>query len=337
LDFKDYYTTLGVDKNASKDEIQKAYRKLARKYHPDVNKEPGAEAKFKEIGEAYEVLKDPEKRQRYDQFGSAWKQAASQSGGTPRWQNIDFDFDFGPGGGPSAGPGGFDFDFGSSGFSSFFEMLFGGAGPGGGGPGYTEFRTAGPGGGARTATRTAAGADIEAPITLTLEDAARGGKRDLVLTDPVTGERKNVKVDVPKGLKNGQRIRLSGQGRAGSAGGERGDLYLKIHIAPHEKFELKGRDLHTTLPITPWEAALGGEARVPTLNGGVRVKIPAGAAPGTKIRLRGRGYPKSARSEESGDLYAKLEVTVPPKLSAKERELFEELAKVSKFDPRKQA
>lgn len=321
MDFKDYYATLGVGKDASKDEVQKAYRKLARKYHPDVNKDPSAEAKFKEIGEAYEVLKDPEKRQRYDRFGSAWNQAARQSGGTPRWQNIDFDF------GPGVGAQGFEFDLGGSGFSSFFDMLFGGGRPQAGRGFSTEFRTS-RGGGPR------GGADIEAPISLTLEEAARGGKRELVLTDPATGERKTVKVTVPKGLKSGQRIRLAGQGREGTSGGERGHLFLKVDIAPHPRFRLKGRDLHTTLPITPWEAALGGEATVPTLNGDVKVKIPAGASSGTKIRLRGRGYPKSAKSDETGDLFARLEITVPKNLSDQERKLFEELAEVSTFDPR---
>jgi curved DNA-binding protein len=333
LDFKDYYATLGVDKGASKDDIQKAYRKLARKFHPDVNKDPGAEAKFKEIGEAYEVLKDPEKRQRYEHFGSAWKNAARQSGGTPRWQNIDFDFGFGPGGGPGAGQpaGGFEFDLGGSGFSSFFDMLFGGGGPGAAGAGaggqpFTEFRRG------RSVRR--GGADIEAPITLTLKEAAQGGQRELVLTDPATGERKNVSVTIPKGLKPGQRIRLAGQGREGTGGGERGHLFLKIDIAPDPQFQLEGRDLHTVLPITPWEAALGGEALVPTLNGTVRVRIPAGALSGTKIRLRGHGYPKSARSDEKGDLYARLEITVPPELTDEERELFEKLAERSTFDPR---
>lgn len=334
MDFKDYYATLGVDKGASKDDIQKAYRKLARKHHPDVNKDPGAEAKFKEIGEAYEVLKDPEKRRRYDQFGSAWKDAARQSGGSPRWQNIDFDFGFGPGAGPGAGrAGGIEFDLGGSGFSSFFDMLFGGGGPGAGGPGAggrpftTEFHTTG-----RGVRRS--GADIEAPITLTLQEAAQGGQRELVLTDPASGERKNVSVTIPKGLKAGQRIRLAGQGREGSGGGERGHLFLKVDIAPDPRFQLQGRDLHTTLPITPWEAALGGEAVVPTLNGAIRVRIPAGASSGTKIRLRGHGYPKSARSDEKGDLYARLEITLPPELTDEERELFEKLAETSDFDPR---
>ena len=336
MDFKDYYATLGVEKGASKDEIQKAYRKLARKHHPDVNKDPGAEARFKEIGEAYEVLKDPEKRQRYDQFGSAWKDAARQTGGTPRWQNIDFDFGFGPGATPGGGrTGGFEFDLGGSGFSSFFDMLFGGGpggGPGGAGQPFTsEFRSAGRGAG-RGARRS--GADIEAPITLTLQEAARGGQRELVLTDPGSGERKNVSVTIPKGLKSGQRIRLAGQGREGLGGGERGHLFLKVDIAPDPQFQLEGRDLHTTLPITPWEAALGGEAVVPTLNGSVRVRIPAGASSGTRIRLRGHGYPKSARSDEKGDLYARLEITLPPKLSDEERKLFEKLAETSTFDPR---
>jgi curved DNA-binding protein len=329
LDFKDYYKTLGVEKSASADEVQRAYRKLARKYHPDVNKDPKAEARFKEIGEAYEVLKDPEKRKRYDQFGSAWKQAQQRGGGAPPgWEHIDFDFGDLGGFGRGGGPGGVEFDLGGSGFSSFFDMLFGGGRPGGRGPGFAgNFRTA-------QSPRTRGGADIEAPLTLTLEEAARGGARELVLTDPATGERKTISVNVPKGLKAGQRIRLAGQGREGRGGGGRGDLYLKLELAPHPRFRLEGRDLHTTLPITPWEAALGGEARVSTLNGELTIRIPPGSSSGQKIRLRGKGYPLSPKAAEQGDLFAELEIVVPRELSDPERKLFEELAETSQFNPR---
>ncbi|HEX6198687.1 MAG TPA: DnaJ C-terminal domain-containing protein [Thermoanaerobaculia bacterium] len=336
MEYKDYYATLGVAKGADPDEIQKAYRKLARKYHPDVNKDPDAETKFKEIGEAYAVLKDEDKRKRYDQFGSAWKQAQTRGGGggaPPGWENVEFDFDLG------GGRVGFDFGGmgGAEGFSSFFEMLFGGGRPGGprpggpggpGGPG-AGFRTGGPESWARK------GADIEAPITLTLEEAATGGRRELVLTDPTTHRRKTVQVNIPRGLKPGQRIRLAGQGQEGSGGGKRGDLYLKIDLAEHPRFRLEGDDIYTELPVAPWEAVLGGEARLPTLDGEVTVRVPAGSSAGQKIRLRQRGFLRSATNgDQRGDLYATLRVVVPKEVSGREKELFEELAEVSEFDAR---
>lgn len=329
MEFKDYYETLGVEKTASQDEIQKAYRKLARKYHPDVNKDPDSETKFKEIGEAYAVLKDEEKRQKYDQFGSAWKQAQTRGGGAPpNWENIDFDFDLG-GGRTRVDFGG----MGGQGFSSFFDMLFGGGGFGGGAPG-------GPGAGFHQArggpqqARNVRGADTEAPISLTLEEASRGGERELVLTDPATGRRKTVSVNIPAGLKSGQRIRLSGQGREGM-GGERGDLYLKVDVTSDADFRLEGEDVYTELPVTPWEAVLGGKARLKTLDGDVTVRIPPGSSSGQKIRLRSKGYPKSAGSGDNrGDLYATLRIVVPKNVSDEEKELYEKLADVSSFEAR---
>lgn len=336
MEFKDYYQTLGVDKDASQDDIQKAYRKLARKHHPDVNKDPDSETKFKEIGEAYAVLKDPEKRKKYDRFGMAWDKAQTQGDGAPpNWENIDFDFDLGGGRtrvdfGGRGGMGG----MGGEGFSSFFDMLFGGGGFGGGAPG-------GPGGGFQGQRTTrgaraqaARGADTEAPISLSLEDAAQGGQRELVLTDPSTGRRKTVSVNIPAGLKPGQRIRLAGQGREGY-GGERGDLYLKIDVTPSADFRLEGVDVHTELPVTPWEAVLGGKARLKTLDGDVTVKIPPGSSSGQKIRLRSKGYPKTAgNGKERGDLYATLRIVVPKQASAEEKELYEKLADVSSFEAR---
>jgi curved DNA-binding protein len=326
LEYKDYYQTLGVSRNASKEEIQKSYRKLARKYHPDVSKEPEAEARFKEINEAYEVLKDPEKRKKYDQFGSAWKQASRTGSPPPGWEGVQFDFgDFAGGGGRGfrfeGGPGG----FGASGFSDFFEMLFGGGG-GGFRPGAAA---GGPGPGG---PRPRAGADQDATITLTLEEAARGGKREITLTDP-SGETKTLNVKIPPGVKPGSRIRLSGQGGYGSGGGSRGDLYLKVDLAPHPDLKLRGTDLHATVSITPWEAALGGRAEIPTLNGSATIKIPAGTSSGRKIRLRGKGFPHP--EGKAGDLYAELRIVVPDRLSEQERELYEKLKEASEQEPRR--
>lgn len=333
MDYKDYYATLGVKKDASQDDIQKAYRKLARKFHPDVNKEPQAEVKFKEVGEAYEVLKDPDKRKRYDQFGSNWNRVGGSPGGAPPgWEGFDF----------GNGAGGFDFGgfsggggAGGAGFSDFFEMLFGGGAggrrrgaPGFGGPGAGF--GGGPGAGFGGA-RAGGGGDTEATITLTLEEAIRGGTREIALQDPNTGQRKNLSVRVPEGVRPGQKIRLAGQGSQGMGGGA-GDLFLKIEIAPDPRFKVEGSDIHTTVPVAPWEAALGGEAEVETPTGPVRVRIPAGSSSGRKIRLRGRGLSQSGGSK--GDLLAEIRIVIPEKLSERERELYEQLAEASSFRAR---
>ncbi len=319
LDYKDYYATLGVDRKASKSEIQKAYRKLARKFHPDVNKTPEGEERFKEITEAYEVLKDKEKRAKYDQFGSAWKQAQSSGGPPPGFEDLFAGFGGGGGGGrgfSTAGDGG---------FSSFFEMLFGGGGggatPGGGARGFQWAGQAPP----------QPAADHEARLTLTLEEAARGGQREITLRDDAAGKPKTLRVKIPRGVKSGQRIRLSGQGGASSAG-ERGDLYLRIDVLPDPRFDLDGQQLHSKLKVTPWEAALGGEAEVATLEGPVRVKIPAGSSSGRKIRLRGKGYPTGKGA--AGDLIVELQVVLPDELTDAERDLFQQLSDVSPFTPR---
>lgn len=319
MDYKDYYATLGVKKDASEDDIQKAYRKLARKFHPDVNKAPEAESKFKEIGEAYEVLKDPDKRQKYDQYGSAWKRAQQTGGGVPPgWEG----FDFGQGGG--FGGGGGD-------FSSFFDMLFGGARPGargGRGAGFPGgFGGQGFGGG----FGGGGGGDTEATISLSLEEAVRGGKREITLSDPNTGQRKTLSVRIPEGVRAGQRIRLAGQGQPGM-NGQAGDLYLKIEVEPDPRYKVDGANLQTTVAVTPWEAALGADAEVQTLDGPVRVKIPAGSSTGRKIRLRGRGLPQAGG--DKGDLLAEIRIVVPEKLSERERELFEQLAEASEFRAR---
>lgn len=322
-DFKDYYEILGVPRDASPDDIQKAYRKLARKLHPDVNKEAGAEDRFKELGEAYEVLKDKEKRAKYDRFGAAWQQAQQRTGGAPPgWENVRVEY----------GPG-FDFDFGSVGgddpFAHLFEQLFGGGGPRAGGGGFGGFRA---GGAPRGAPRARAGGSVEAEIELTLEEAARGGKRQITLQDPATGETNTLEVNIPAGIRPGQRLRLGGKGGAGMGGGPAGDLFLKVAVAPHPRFRLDGSDLHVEVPVAPWTAALGGEANVPTLDGHQRVKVPAGTSSGRRIRLSGKGFPAGA-GKSAGDLYAELTIAVPKTLTDRERELFEELAKVSDFEP----
>jgi curved DNA-binding protein len=317
LDYKDYYKVLGVDRGASAEEIQKAYRKLARKYHPDVSKERDAESKFKEIAEAYEVLKDSEKRVKYDRFGQAWN--AKQSGGTPPPGFEGVSFDFGDLGGGSYGGG-------VSGFSSFFEMLFGQAG-GNARSTWGAWEGEGRGGWARP------GANQELTIRLTLRDAARGGVRELALIDPENGTSRKLRVNLPKGVTAGQVIRVPGQGGSGRGAAPAGDLMLRVELEPDTRLRLEGRNLVTTLEVAPWEAALGGEAELETLDGSVRVRIPAGTSSGKKIRVRGRGYP-GARDAAAGDLIAELRVVLPASLSEAERELYLKLRDASSFRPR---
>ncbi|HSU81942.1 MAG TPA: DnaJ C-terminal domain-containing protein [Thermoanaerobaculia bacterium] len=323
MEYKDYYATLGVKKEASQDDIQKAYRKLARKFHPDVNKDPQAEVKFKEIGEAYEVLKDPDKRKKYDQFGSNWnRMGGGQGAPPPGWEGVHFDF--------GQGGGGFDFrDFqgagggGAAGFSDFFEMLFGG-GAGGrrrGGPAGFGGQGAGFGGVPQ------AGGDSEATIALSVEEAVRGGSREIAISDPNTGQRKTLTIKIPEGVRSGQRIRLAGQGSAGFGGGPAGDLFLKIEIAPDPRYRVEGSDILTTVPVHPPVAALGGEADVETPTGTLRVKIPAGSSSGRKIRLRGRGLSQSGGGK--GDLLAEIRIVIPENLTDRERELYQQLAEVA--------
>ena len=333
--YQDYYQVLGVGRDASQEELQRAYRKLARQYHPDVNKEAGAEARFKEVGEAYAVLKDPETRKRYDQLGANWK-AGEEFRPPPGWQGGGGK---GRGGAGRGGPRveGINFeDLG--GFSDFFETIFGGRGPFGGGGGM------GSGGGFRTAERAAAGPrqgqTHEGEITISLEDAYRGGTRTVTLetteTEPsgrVQRSTRSYDVRIPPGVTDGSTIRLAGQGGPGSGGGAAGDLLLKIHIAPHPTFRVEGHDVHTTLPIAPWEAALGAKVPAPTLAGEVVVTVPAGSQSGQKLRLRGKGLPK--RGGGHGDQIAELRIVVPKQLSDEERELMEKLSRVSVFDPRR--
>jgi curved DNA-binding protein len=318
---RDHYEALGVPRDASEEDIRGAYRRLARKHHPDVSKEPDAEDRFKEISEAYDVLRDPEKRAQYDRFGDDWRAAAAAGarGGGPAGGRRPGGFggydDYG-------GGGGFEdvrVDFGEGDIGDIFEGLFGrgGARRGGSarrGGGFDGF--------------SMRGSDQEAVLELTLEEAARGGHRKLTL-----GDGRDFDVDIPRGVRDGQRIRLAGQGEPGPGDGPPGDLFLRVRIKPHPRFRLEGSDLYVDLPVAPWEAALGASVEVPTLDGTARVSVPPGSSSGRRLRLRGEGMP--GPGDTAGDLYAVVKIMVPKKLSKKERELFERLRDVSRFDPRK--
>ena len=315
VQFRDYYETLGVSKTASDDEIKSAFRKLARKYHPDVAKDKkAAEEKFKQINEAYEVLSDSEKRKKYDQLGANW----NQPGGfqpPPDW-----------GGGSQRGPGGgfyqyggdgrgVEFEFGGTGFSDFFEAFFGG------GRGRSAF--GGFGGREATAER---GADVEADILVTLEEALHGSTRTISLRRAGSNKVETYQVKIPKGVHEGQRIRLAGQGEAGAGGGKSGDLFLRVRLAQHPDFSVEGSDLIHEVKIAPWQPVLGTELKVPTLEGNVKLKIPPGTQGGQRFRLRERGLPSA--SGRRGDLYVAVQIQVPKKLTEREREIWSQLAKL---------
>lgn len=315
VQYKDYYKVLGVDRGSSKDDVAKAFKKLARKYHPDLNpNNKEAEDKFKEINEAYEVLKDPEKRKMYDQFGSNWEHGQNFQP-PPGFENVRFNF----------GGGGAGFGQDPGGFSDFFETIFGGAGG--------DFR----GGFGRTGgfqQQPRRGADSEALYELTLEEAYQGGAKSITLTEhDQTGvpRTRTLEVRVPAGIKDGQRIRLSGQGNPGASGGPRGDLFLKIRLLAHPRFQVEGANIVFELPLAPWEAALGATVRVPTLDGQIDMNIPAGIGSGKKLRIRGKGLGTAAKR---GDQFVQIMIQVPESLSADEKRLMEELAEASSFNPR---
>jgi len=323
MEFKDYYKILGVARDASADDIKRAYRRLARKYHPDVSKETDAEVRFKEMREAYEVLKDPEKRTAYDKFGANWK-AGQDFQPPPNWQREH------PFGGEQFGDGGFSGtfsggSFGGGEFSDFFEALFGRGGTERGG---FSFRSgAGP----------QRGEDVNAVITIPVEDAYRGATRTITLEAPevdasgrMTRRRRTLNVRIPEGVTPGKRIRLETQGGQAIEGGKAGDLYLTVEFEPHPVFKVQGKDVRLELPVTPWEAALGRKIQVPTLGGPVDLAIPAGSSSGKTLRLRGRGVP----GKPAGDQYVELKVVVPPATDAGVRELYEKLESQHTFDPR---
>ena len=292
VQFKDYYATLGVPKTATQDEIRKAFRKLARQYHPDVAKDKkGAETKFKEINEANEVLSDAEKRKRYDELGADWDRPGRQQP-AQGWEHG----------------AGFE---GSAGFSDFFEAFFGGRGGGTG-----RKRRDGFGAFAQR------GGDVEFEMAVTVEEALHGGRKAFNLER--AGRVETVNVNIPRGVRGGQKIRLAGQGGEGVGGGERGDLFLLIKIAPHVDYRVDGSDLIRAVPIPVWTAVLGGDAEIPTPDGAVKMKIPPGTQPGQKFRLKGRGL--SSGPGARGDLYAEAKVLLPTSLSADERALWEQLA-----------
>jgi curved DNA-binding protein len=322
MEYRDYYETLNVPRTASADEIKKSYRRLARKFHPDVSKEKDAEAKFKQLQEAYEVLKDPEKRAAYDQLGSNWK--AGQEFRPPPDFGGGFEFR----GRPAGGAGGYDS------FSDFFSTLFGGAAGAGGPFGDTGY---GMGGGGRRRAAPARGRDHHARIDVDLEEAFRGGTRMFELQRPTIDDhghlqthKHTVKVNIPAGITQGQQLRLAGQGEGSQTGGGAGDLFLEVHNRPHRQFEVEGRDVTTALPLAPWEAALGATVTVPTLGGNVEMRIPAGAQSGQKLRLRGRGLP----GNPPGDQFVLLKVVLPPADSPKARELYEQMKRELPFDAR---
>ena len=311
MEYRDYYQTMGVARTASADEIKKVYRRLARKYHPDVSKEKDAEAKFKEVQEAYEVLRDPEKRAAYDQLGNNMK--SGQEFRPPPDFASGFEFRGRPQ--ERADP---EMD---AQFSDFFSSLFGGAG---------GFSQAGE-------MRGRGGRDHHARVDIDLEEAFRGGARTLELRraqqsadGSVEMGTHQVKVTIPAGVTDGQQLRLQGQGEPAHGGGRAGDLYLEIHIRPHKLYVLDGRDVTVTLPIAPWEAALGASVMVPTLGGPVQMRIPEKARAGQKLRLRGRGLP----GDPPGDEYLQLSIALPPADSPQARAFYEQMRRELPFDPR---
>lgn len=296
VQYKDYYEILGVSRTASADEIRRAYRKLAKQYHPDVCKEKDAEARYKEINEAYEVLKDPDKRQKYDTLGMNW-QAGQDFTPPPGWEGE---------------PGGVHMEFGGDmgGFSDFFKTLFGGGG------GFSDFFSGAQRGGFR---RQPVQRDSEVDLELSLEDAVRGGTHTLVLSGR-GNNRRTLNVRLPQGITEGSQIRLPGKANGG------GDIYVNLHLAPHPIFEVSGFDLTREMKVAPWEAVLGGDIRVETLTGSVTMKMPPGIQDGQRLRLRGKGMPR--RDGGSGDLFVRIRIEIPRHLTDKQRELWQELAKL---------
>ena len=317
MEYKDYYKTLGVSKTASPEDIKKAYRQLARKFHPDINKDAGAEAKFKDINEANDVLADPEKRKAYDELGTAAAQAQAQGQGfrpPPGW-GEQYHFH------ERARPG----HAGTADFSDFFEELFGSRTRGAGQrpPQQQDFKMR--------------GENSHARIAVSLRDSFTGATRQISLRIPEVDANGNVvmkdrvlQVKIPKGITEGKVIRLKGQGGPGFGGAEAGDLYLEVQFAPDDLYRAEGRDLYLTLPVAPWEAALGASVKVPTPEGPIMLRIPANSAEGRELRAKGKGLPGA----EAGDLIVKLKVVWPPATTDRARAVYEQMAKDMPFDPR---
>jgi curved DNA-binding protein len=313
VQFRDYYETLGVSKTATENEVRSAFRKLARKYHPDVAKDKkAAEEKFKQINEAYEVLSDPEKRKKYDQLGENWNQPGGGFQPPPQWGGGQ------PGGGFQrypGGDGGVEFEFNGTGFSDFFEAFFGG------GRGKSAF-----GGFGQRPSQQERGSDVEADIMVTLEEALNGSTRAVSLRRAGSNKVETYQVKIPRGVREGQRIRLAGQGEAGEGGGKSGDLFLRVRLARHPDFTVEGNDLIHEEKIAPWQAVLGTELKIATIEGTVRMKIPPGTQGGQRFRLRGRGLPGSTGTR--GDLYVEVQIQISRKITEREREIWSELAKL---------
>ena len=315
MDFKDYYEIIGISKDASQADIKRAYKKLARKYHPDVSKEANAEERFKELGEAYEVLKDPEKRTAYDQLGQNW-QAGQDFDPPPNW---DAGFEFNGGG----FTGGDDADY-----SDFFESLFG--------RGFGSTHSTGHAGQQHRAYNTR-GEDHHAKVTIDIEDAYNGASRSITLQSPeldktghVINKQRTLNVKIPKGVKQGQRIRLSGQGSPGMGGAPAGDLYLVIEFKPHSMYRVEGHDVYLDLPLSPWEAALGATVKVPTPGGTVDLKIAQDTPGGRKLRLKARGIP----AKTPGDFFVTTQITLPPADNDEAQALYKKMQQELPYNPR---
>lgn len=319
--YMDYYSLLGVSRDATKAEIQKAYRKLARKYHPDVNSSEGAEETFKKINEAQSVLSDPESRELYDRYGENWREAQYQSSngndfnsGGEHWRHYGGGFD----------SGGFGNPFEEEGYRDFFSDIFGN-----GRQRENSWH----------AYQNAPGRTIEAEISVTLEELVSGASKAISWStmemhgSSMAPAEQKIQLKVPKGLKDGSIIRLAGKGERSRGGGPDGDMLLRISVLPHKRFTLHDYDLITTVPVSAWEAALGGKVDVRTLNGKINLTIPAGCKNGRRLRVKGKGLPR--KSGEAGDLFVIIEVHVPSRLSKEEKELFEQLQQKSSFNPRK--
>jgi curved DNA-binding protein len=313
--FRDYYETLGVSKSASADEIKSTFRKLARKHHPDLAKDKkAAEEKFKEINEAYEVLSDPEKRKKYDEYGSNWQHAGNGFGGASAGAATGGGFGgFGGGGSPFGGGGaGGDFHFGGTGYSDFFEQFFG------------TRRGRGFGGGVDFEETPQRGRDVEADILVTLDEVLNGATRQISFRRGNAPDVQTYTVKIPKGVREGQRIRLAGQGGSGGARGEAGDLYLRVKLQQHPDYSFEGADIHYEAEIPAWQAVLGGELTIPTPDGRAKLKIPAGTQNGRKFRIPRRGLPEKGGTR--GDFYAVVEISIPESVTPEQKGLWEKLS-----------